>query len=147
MDRKFCCETCLKCYKHKRNLNRHVPQKHRDHSNDRESNSQTNSETTRENTTDSDDYDFEENTTRNYLKVISFKPKNTILDPIVFLNNFYPDLYSLIIKNLQEATSLKIQLSLCVLLFKPTTELEIETCFNSKMQAVYSEGLSRETFD
>ena len=147
MDRKFCCETCLKCYKHKRNLNRHVHQKHKDNSNDRELKSQTNSETTRENTTASNDYDFEENTTRNYLKVFSFKPKSTILHPIIFLNNFYPILHSLIIKNLQEATSLKIQLSLCVLLYKPTTELEIETCFNSKMQAVYSEGLSSETFN
>ena len=81
------------------------------------------------------------------MKVIAFKPKSTIFDPIVFLNNFYLNFYSLIIKNLQEATSLKIQLSLCVLLYKPTSELEIETCFNSKMQAVYSEGLSSETFN
>ena len=42
---------------------------------------------------------------------------------------------------------MKIQLFLCVFLYKPTTQLEIATCFNSKMQAVYSEGLSSETFN
>ena len=112
MDRKFCCETCLKCNKHKRNLNKHLRQKHRDHSNNREVNSQLDSETTKENTTDSNDYDFEENTRRSHLKTIAFKPRRTILDPIVFLINVYPNLYSLSIKNLQEAPSLKIQLFL-----------------------------------
>ena len=143
MDRNFACEICLRSYKNKRSLNRHLQEKHK--TVDIQNAGKDNKNSAKE--TNVIDYDLEENSRRNYLKVIAFKPKTTIQDPTVFLNGLFSDIHTLINKNLKHTASLKVQLSLHVTLYKPETEMKIETCFNSKMQTIYAEGLTAETFD
>ena len=89
-----------------------------------------------------DDYRLVESTRKNYLKVLSFTPKALILDPVTFLDQYFERISSLVQTDLETQSSIKFQLSLCVKLFKPTKEIEIDTCFISKMQTLYSDGLT-----
>ena len=139
MDKIFTCKTCSKGYKYKRSLVRHLTASGH-------SNAQTNSILDKEIAT-TIEYDLEEKSRKNYLKVITIHPKTIVIDPTVFLNNLFSDLAQLIYKNLNETQSVKFQLSLCAILYKPTTEMEIETCFNSMMQTIYGEGLTRVSFE
>ena len=139
MEKHFTCKTCSKGYKYKRSLTRHF--RDSGHSNSNTENIHV------DDTPTIFEYDLEEKTRKNYLKVITIRPKTIVFDPTVFINNLFPDLITLINSNLNETQSTKFQLSLCAVLFKPTTETEIEACFNSKMQTVYGEGLTKTIFE
>ena len=65
-----------------------------------------------------------------------------MLDPMTFLDQYFETISSLLQTDLETQSSIKFQHSLCVKLFKPTTEIEIDTCFISKMQTLYSDGLT-----
>ena len=138
MEKNFTCKTCSKGYKHKRSLTRHF--RDSGHSNSHTENIHV------DHTSTVFKYDLEENTRKIYLKVITIRPKAEVFDPTVFINNLSPDLIPLINNSLNDTQSTKIQLSLCAVLFKPTTETEIEASFNSKMQTVYGEGLTKSIF-
>ena len=103
MEKTFTCKTCSKGYKYKRNLTRHL----RD-----SGHSKTHRETICvDDTPTTIEYELEEKTRKNYLKVITIHPKTIVIDPTVFLNNLIPDITTLINNNLKETQSIKFQLS------------------------------------
>ena len=118
LEKVFTYKTCSKGYKYKRSLTRHF--RDSGHSNSHTENIHV------DDTPTLFEYELEEKTRKKYLKVITIRPKTIVFDPTVFTNNLFPDLITLINSNLNETQSTKFQLSLCAVLFKPTTETAIE---------------------
>ena len=77
---------------------------------------------------------------------LSFTPKALMLDPVTFLDQHFEPISSLLQIDLETQSSNKLQFSQRVKLFQPTTEIEVDTCFISKMQTLYSNGLTPTTY-